>query len=1093
MSNTNTARNTPRAHPITFAVGGNVFAKKGFYVSRSTDAELLSQCREGNFAFVLAPRQLGKTSLVIQTSQQLREENILSVIVDLSPIGKKTTIEQEWYLSLLGDIIDQLDLEIDLDAWWAQNSKRGASKALVLFLREVMLKQISQPVVIFLDEIDSTINLEFKDDFFATLRYVYNARGITPDLQRVSFVLIGVATPNDLISDPYRTPFNVGYRVDLNDFTLPEAMPLVAGLRLPPEEAQQVLEWIFKWTMGHPYLTMRVCRLVADSQLQSWSEKDIDNLVADSFFGKIDNDLNLQFVRDMLTLRVPPEVPQSDVLMMLKEIRRRPIREDKRSIVQSHLKLSGVAREENHLLKVRNPVYSEVFDNRWIKEHLPETWVKHQYQKVRRVAVGLIFLLGVLVILSVYALTQTRIAKSALVVADQQRSLADAARDEAERQKEIAQTARNREQVARELAEEGQVRANDAALRAEVARKEADTQRHLALERLSQVQKQQSLAEARGETDRLYRDGVDLFLQGDQPGAISKFQKALSFYTQPNVNDLSGEAITLRNIAAAYAQSQNWPEAVKYYESALKAYRKIAAPAGRSGEAFTLLSLGKAFRRTDEPKKARESLTQARVLAQKLPDDSSALGNVLRALGDTYAPLGYKSIPKSKEDREAAISYYRQAADAYHAAGNYAGEVDSIQAILVALSADDLNKFGKLEDGSDKETAKLAYERLSRLQAGGESFSQARALRDVIAIYAEGQNKTKVNENFEKLLEVFERTSNDDAWPEVGANVYGMLDDQRKQQTIMMFDRVLKSLDQEGSELKKATTYRVLSEIYYSSGDTLKAVEAMQQAAKVYQQMKAPKEEADSLVITGNLQYGNGKPIDALQSYRRALASYRSAGDKSRREPISLLRAIGELEYALGKPEEAIATFNDLVHAYSAYTVGASSFDSYRFGQIVLTVGELYQCVSGPEAASNFFDKTLAGLPETDSRKSDLLIQLAFRSLIFSGGRQQAVAYANQAFSVSEPKERANSLISLAQIYQYAGNKADALKAYDRAYDLYRAKTEPDEYDYTINELVDGYRSLGEGERAAKIYLQSLQARPFRSIRNRYDELLDGP
>ena len=65
-------------------------------------------------------------------------------------------------------------------------------------------------MVIFIDEIDSTLSLPFTDDFYAAIRYVYNARARAPEFQRLSFVLIGVATPSDLISDPKRTPFNIG-------------------------------------------------------------------------------------------------------------------------------------------------------------------------------------------------------------------------------------------------------------------------------------------------------------------------------------------------------------------------------------------------------------------------------------------------------------------------------------------------------------------------------------------------------------------------------------------------------------------------------------------------------------------------------------------------------------------------------------------------------------------------------------------------------------------------------------------------------------------------------------------------------------------
>ena len=57
-------------------------------------------------------------------------------------------------------------------------------------------------------------------------------------------MLVGVATPSDLIRDPKRTPFNIGQRVDLTDFTFEEALPLAEGLGLDTEKAQQVLGWV---------------------------------------------------------------------------------------------------------------------------------------------------------------------------------------------------------------------------------------------------------------------------------------------------------------------------------------------------------------------------------------------------------------------------------------------------------------------------------------------------------------------------------------------------------------------------------------------------------------------------------------------------------------------------------------------------------------------------------------------------------------------------------------------------------------------------------------------------------------------------------
>ena len=120
-------------------------------------------------------------------------------------------------------------------------------------------------MVIFFDEIDVVRSLPFStDEFFAAIRECYNARTQEPNLQRLTFCLIGVATPSDLIADPRITPFNIGQRIDLTDFTEAEAAQLARGLQRNDKQATALLKRIFYWTNGQPYLTQKLCQRVAD-------------------------------------------------------------------------------------------------------------------------------------------------------------------------------------------------------------------------------------------------------------------------------------------------------------------------------------------------------------------------------------------------------------------------------------------------------------------------------------------------------------------------------------------------------------------------------------------------------------------------------------------------------------------------------------------------------------------------------------------------------------------------------------------------------------------------------------------------------------
>jgi AAA-like domain len=73
-----------------YTVGGTVQASGGLYLSRKVDEELLALCRAGTFAYVLTSRQMGKSSLMVRTAEQLAEDGIHAVIIDLTQLGIQT-------------------------------------------------------------------------------------------------------------------------------------------------------------------------------------------------------------------------------------------------------------------------------------------------------------------------------------------------------------------------------------------------------------------------------------------------------------------------------------------------------------------------------------------------------------------------------------------------------------------------------------------------------------------------------------------------------------------------------------------------------------------------------------------------------------------------------------------------------------------------------------------------------------------------------------------------------------------------------------------------------------------------------------------
>ena len=409
------------ADAFMFVAGGAVQASGGIYLERDADRDLLRHCLAGDFTYILTSRQMGKSSLMYRAAEQLAQHGVVPTIIDLTELGAQTTADQ-WYKGFLLRVQEQLDLRESASAWWDAHQQYAFAQRLIRYLREVALVERPERLVLFVDEIDTTLRLDFTDDFFAAIRFLYQNRALDAELERISFVLIGVATPNDLIKDAARTPFNIGRRIELTDFTTEEAAVLATHLAVPPDAAGAFIDAILRWTSGHPYLTMRALRSLAETPPQGWSTTAVDERVRELFLGPGgESDTNLQFVRDMLTKKA---FNNEAVLAAYDAIRSGAKVPDKElDQVASWLKLSGIVRRQGGLLRVRNAIYEQVFDQRWARVHR-RLHVNWRRRLTRAAAALLVLIVLVTIPLAVYAVRQRNVAEGA-------RRQAEAQRDEA--------------------------------------------------------------------------------------------------------------------------------------------------------------------------------------------------------------------------------------------------------------------------------------------------------------------------------------------------------------------------------------------------------------------------------------------------------------------------------------------------------------------------------------------------------------------------------------------------------------------------------------------------------------------------------------
>ncbi|NEQ49345.1 MAG: CHASE2 domain-containing protein [Leptolyngbya sp. SIO3F4] len=359
---------------LCYQSGGSLPLDSLSYVTRQADEDLFQALLAGTYCYVLNARQMGKSSLRVRTVKRLLDAGVRCVEIELLGIGSQQVTATQWYGGMIQLLNSRLGLKINRRQWLHEHEDLSPIQRLGTFIDQVVLPQLQGPLVLFFDEIDSVLGLNFPtEDFFGLIRNFYEQRASNPLYRQLTVVMLGVAAPSDLITDLNSTPFNIGRAISLQGFTAQEAQPLKIGLETVFADVNAGLKALLDWTGGQPFLTQKLCQLMVNhgSERTGTPQQIVDYIVHQyivNHWEVQDEPEHLRTIRNRILLG--SATPERLLKLYQTILNHGGIRFDNRSQVQLELRFSGLVAQRQGKLKVFNRVYQTVFNQEWVSQQL---------------------------------------------------------------------------------------------------------------------------------------------------------------------------------------------------------------------------------------------------------------------------------------------------------------------------------------------------------------------------------------------------------------------------------------------------------------------------------------------------------------------------------------------------------------------------------------------------------------------------------------------------------------------------------------------------------------------------------------------------
>ncbi|MBS3027458.1 MAG: AAA-like domain-containing protein [Dolichospermum sp. DET50] len=244
---------------------GQVPLNSPFYVERPPiEATCYTAIvKPGALIRIKAPRQMGKTSLMSRILDQGEKQGYRTGFINLWSRELFKNLDS-FLESFCANVSLELGIEEKIDQYW-KPQRYSSQTNCTNYFQSYLLKELQQPVILGLDEVDRIFQYsEIADEFFTMLRS-WHEKGKNNETWQKLRLVISHSQEVYISLDVNKSPFNVGLPIDLNKFSLAQVQDLVKrhGLQWSDTEINQLMGMID----GHTYLVRTALYHIATNDL----------------------------------------------------------------------------------------------------------------------------------------------------------------------------------------------------------------------------------------------------------------------------------------------------------------------------------------------------------------------------------------------------------------------------------------------------------------------------------------------------------------------------------------------------------------------------------------------------------------------------------------------------------------------------------------------------------------------------------------------------------------------------------------------------------------------------------------------------------